>query len=188
MDAVGQSIRIQVAGMYHVGAHAIAGAPLFADEADFLFRIAQVSESVKKGETRCHAFCLMGTHEHFLLSFEEDRIADVMQQLNRTYAAAFNKRHGRKGHVYDRRYFSSLIRSDAQLLENFRYIALNPEHHRVQRAEDWPWSSYPGLIGLRPQFSFVDSAPITAAFGTGERAAQRARAFVEDGSLRSHVA
>jgi hypothetical protein len=72
---------------------------------------------------------------------------------------------------------------DAQFLQTFRYLALNPERHGAARAEDWPWSSYRGLVGHQAQFPFVDSAPILAALGPGPRALERILAFVDDGRL-----
>jgi hypothetical protein len=183
MAGMGQRHRIQAAGAYHVCNHAIAGAPLFADEADYLFRTAQLGEAVKRNEAACHAFCLIGTHEHLLLTFADDAIGCAMQKLNRGYAVAFNGRHGRKGHVYDAPYFSKRMESDAQFLQTFRYLALNPERHGAARAEGWPWSSYPGLVGHQPQFPFVDSAPILAALGPGPRALERILAFVDDARL-----
>jgi hypothetical protein len=183
MTDMGQRHRIQAAGTYHVCNHAIAGAPLFAGEADYLFRVTQLGEAVERNDLACHAFCLIGTHEHMLFSFDDDAISRVMQKLNRSYAVAFNRSHGRKGHVFDAPYFSKRIESDEQFLQTFRYIALNPERHGVARAEDWPWSSYPGLAGHRPQFPFVDSAPILAALGPGPRAQARIVAFVDDGRI-----
>jgi REP-associated tyrosine transposase len=183
MAGMGQKHRLQAAGTYHVCNHAIAGAPLFADETDYLFRVGQLGEAVTRNEIACHAFCLIGTHEHWLLTFADETIGRAMQKLNRSYAVEFNARHGRKGHVYDAPYFSKLMESDAQFLQTFRYIALNPERHGIARAEDWPWASYPGLVGHRPQFRFVDSAPILAAMGPGPRALERIVAFVNDGRL-----
>ena len=183
MDGMGSKLRDQAAGIHHVCNHAIEGAPLFADPDDYLFRLGQLSEGVRDGDVACHAYCLIGTHEHLLLAFEDDTISRVMQRLNRNYAVFFNGRHGRKGHVFDARYFSKRMESDAHLLQTFRYIALNPERHGAARAETWSWASYPGLIGLRPQPAFVDSAPIIAALGPGRRAAGRIRDFVDDGRL-----
>jgi hypothetical protein len=86
--------------------------------------------------------------------------------------------------VFGGRYFSKRMESDAHLLQTFRYIALNPERHgAAARAELWPWSSYPGVVGQQAQFPFVDSALILAALGPGRNAVQRIRAFVDDGRL-----
>ena len=53
-----------------------------------------------------------------------------------------------------------------------RYIALNPKNY-----ETWPFGSYPGLIGLRESFSFVDPAPILETFGS----VAAFRAYVDEG-------
>jgi REP element-mobilizing transposase RayT len=189
MAAMGQKRRDQAAGTYHVCNHAIAGAPLFADEGDRLFRLDQLSDAVQEGAVVCHAFCLLGTHEHLLLTFEDETIACALQKLNRNYAVAFNSRHGRAGHVFKGRYFGKRMESDAHLLQTFRYIALNPERHGAAgRAELWPWSSYPGLVGQQAQFPFVDSARIVAALGPGRAAVERIRAFVDDGRLLAAAA
>jgi hypothetical protein len=188
MTSMGQKHRDQAAGIYHVCNHAIEGAPLFADERDYLYRLGQLGDAVKDGDARCHAFCLIGTHEHLLLAFADDSIARVMQKLNRNYAVAFDGRHGRKGHVFGGRYFSKRMTSDAHLLQTFRYVALNPERHGAARAERWTWASYPGLVGEQPQFPFVDSAPILAALGPGRHAVERIRAFVDDGRLLAAAA
>jgi hypothetical protein len=183
MVAMGNKLRDQAAGIHHVCNHAIEGAPLFADADDYLRRLGQLSEAVRDGDTVCHAYCLIGTHEHLLLGFEDNAIARVMQKLNRNYAVAFNGRHGRKGHTFDARYFNKRVESDAHLLQTFRYIALNPEHHGAGRAEIWPWSSYPSLIGLRPRLPFVDPWPIVAAFGPGVHPPGRIRDFVAAGRV-----
>jgi len=176
-------LRDQAAGIHHVCNHAIAGAPLFGDADDYLFRLGQLSEIVRDGDASCLAFVLMGTHEHLLLRFEDGMISRVMQKLNRNYAVAFNRRYGRKGHVFDRRYFNKRQQSNEQLLQTFRYVALNPDRHGAARAEEWPWSSYPGLIGLKPRAPFVDAGAILEAFGPVQGTPGRIRDFVDDGRV-----
>jgi hypothetical protein len=49
-----------------------------------------------------------------------------MRHFNISYTAAFNRRHGRVGHLYQGRYKAFLIDADNYLLEVSRYIHLNP--------------------------------------------------------------
>ena len=60
------------------------------------------------------------------------------------------------------------------LLSALRYIARNPvEAGLFPRPEDWPWSSYPTLIGVaRPQ-SFVSTAWTLSLFARDRAAAVR---------------
>ena len=181
---MGELPRIQAAGMYHVSMHAIWGSLLFCDGEDYMRRLEQLVKAVKDGRMECHAFCLMGNHEHWLITVGEGVLADLMQVLNRAFARYFNRRHGRKGRVYSGPYFSVPIASERHLLEAARYLALNPEEVGFATAENWPWSSYGGLIGARDAFRFVDPSPILNAFGGGQRAIERLREFVNDGRVR----
>jgi putative transposase len=185
MLPMSQLHRIQAAGMYHVSMHAVWGALLFCDGEDYIRRVEQLVDCVDDARMECHSFCLMGNHEHWLISVAEGVLADLMQELNRAFARYFNRRHGRKGRVYSGPYFSVPIASERHLLEVARYIALNPEDAGFTTAEQWPWSSYGGLIGTRQRFRFVDPSPIVNAFGGGERAVDRFREFVNDGRIRS---
>jgi REP element-mobilizing transposase RayT len=177
--------RVQVAGTYHVSMHAVWGSLLFCDPDDYRKRIEQLEEAVDDSLLTCNAFCLMGNHEHWLITVVDDVLANVMKELNRSFARYFNRRHGRKGRVYSGPYFSVLIESERHLLEVARYLALNPEEVGFTTAERWPWSSYGGLVGTQRRFRFVDPSPILEAFGGGERAIERLSEFVADGRVRS---
>jgi len=175
--------RIQAAGLYHVWDHAVANAPLFTDERDYFSRLGLLEAAVREGRVRCHAVCLLGTHEHLLLSVEEGKLAAAMQRLNRNYAGIFNVRHGRRGRVYWAPYGSKLVESEQYLLELIRYVALNPEWATQVRAEQYLWSSYADLLGLRRAMPFVDPAPLLDAVGGGEGARARIAQLVADGRV-----
>ena len=85
---------------------------------------------------------------------------------------AYNERYERRGKVFDTPYSATLVDSESYFLSVVRYIALNPENH-----ETWPYSSYPGLIGTREPFGFVDPTSLLEAFGNVERL----RRFVDEG-------
>jgi REP element-mobilizing transposase RayT len=180
---MGRRPRIQAAGLYHVSTHAVADTWLFFDEDDYARRLAFFADAVTHHRLRCHAFCLLRNHDHFLLGVEHDCLANVMQRLNRGYAGSFNRRHGRRGHVFASPYFSVLVTSEAHMLEVVRYIALNPEFAGLGRAEDYRWSSYPSLVGFHEPVSFVDPTPLLAAVGGGRYAAREIANLVAAGRV-----
>ncbi len=49
-----------------------------------------------------------------------------MQWLHGLYAQTFNERHGRSGHLFQGRYGSVRVATDAQLWVLVRYLAVNP--------------------------------------------------------------
>ena len=130
-----------------------------------------------------YAYCLMSNHYHLLIETPEGRLVDGMRRLNGVYTQAFNRRHGRVGHVLQGRYKSILVDKDAYLLELARYIVLNPVRaSMVQRVEDWPWSSYANTAGRREAPDWLDAAWIVKQFGADATTARQAyRRFVREG-------
>jgi putative transposase len=167
--------------MYHVTTHAVANSWLFLERSDYESRLSIFADAVEDGWMRCHAFCLMGNHDHLLVTVAENRLALLMQRMNRRYAGTFNQEHGRDGRLYRAPYRSVLVVSEGHTLEVVRYIALNPEQVGGPAAEEYEWSSYPGLVGLRRPFGFVDPTPLLDAVGGGQRARGRIARFVADG-------
>lgn len=130
----------------------------------------------------CHAYCLMSTHFHLLLTTPDPNLAFGMQRLNGCYAQAFNNRRERFGHLFQGRYHAVHVESDGHLLELYRYIALNPVRAGAcRRPADWPWSSFAAAVGVAPPPSFASSDSLLRHFG-GDRkwARARLRGFVEE--------
>jgi putative transposase len=158
--------------MHHVTTRSIAEERIFRDSGDFAAAITILGDLVARDVLVCHAFCFMPTHYHLYATFSD--VSQAIHALNRRYALAYNRRYGRRGHVFDSPFSRKEVASESQARNLLRYIALNPKHH-----ETWPYSSYPGAIGTRPPFSFVDPAPVLHAFGSVDVF----RTFVEEGRV-----
>ncbi|HZP72178.1 MAG TPA: hypothetical protein VFA97_02255 [Gaiellaceae bacterium] len=156
--------------MHHATTRSIAEERIFKDAGDYATGITILAELVKAGLLACHAFCFMPTHYHVYGTLED--VSTAIHKLNRRYAVAFNHRYRRRGHVFDSPFSRTEVETERHYMELPRYVALNPPNH-----ETWPYSSYPGLIGTRPAFSFVDPTPILDAFGS----VATFRAFVDEG-------
>jgi putative transposase len=174
--------------MYHVTNHAVADSWLFLEDSDYEIRLAMIFEAVAKGSMQCHSYCLMGNHEHLLISVEADQIATLMQGLNRAYAGTFNQTYRRRGRVYRAPYDAVAVKSERHLVELIRYIALNPEIIGWGRAEAYRWSSYPALVGVVQPASFVDPTPLYDVVGGDEGAPRRIVELVHEGRVRKRAA
>jgi len=146
--------------------------------------LATAEETILRHRWVCLAYVVLGTHFHLLVRTPEADLAAGMQRLNGHYAQGFNRRHGGRGHVLESRYASVLVETDPHLRWLFRYLAWNPVAAGLcDDPKDWPWSSYPRLLGLGrarpPRFLAVDAA--LGLFGPDRATARaRLRAFVED--------
>ena len=181
-------LRIQVeGGTYHVNAHAITDAALFRDDADRRRFLDLLDRTVAAHEWACHAYCLMANHYHFVVHTPDANLGVGMKWLNGAYSQGFNRRHGTRGHVFESRYYATLVEREAQLLENLRYVVNNPvEAGLCDDAADWPWSSYRAWMGTAPCPPFLSVGWVLAHFGLDvERARERLGEFVASGVKRA---
>ena len=135
------------AGLFHVTARSIAEEHIFRDDRDYLAGIQHLAELSSEGFLVCYGLCLIPTDYHLLATFEEGMLKRSIHRLNRRYAVGFNRRHARRGHVFDSPYASVEVVDDAHWQWIDTYIAENPPHR------PWPWSSYDS------ELSFVQPQP-----------------------------
>lgn len=179
---MGRPNRVQAAGaIYHVTARGNRGQSLYYDNDDRRRFLGISSVAIAEEEWKCHGFCLLTNHFHFLLTTKHANLARGMHRLNSTYANSFNRRHRKQGHLLERRYFSGLVETDAHFLDVIRYMALNPVRAGIcARPEDWQWSSYRAALGLVPKPDFLSLDAVLGQFSEDPiQAGHKLRAFVE---------
>jgi REP element-mobilizing transposase RayT len=82
----------------------------------------------------------MPNHFHLVVLTELERLSRGMHHLSFRYAQAFNRRHGRVGHLFQERFHTVVVRSDEQFDTVCAYVLDNPLRARLCNArEDWPW-------------------------------------------------
>ena len=96
--------------------------------------------SQPSGFFACRGFCLMPTHYHLLAWFETDMLPVAIHRLNRRYAGGFNRRHSRRGHVFDSPYTSVFVEDDVHYRWLDEYIAANPGNGPGRGARTTPRS------------------------------------------------
>jgi REP element-mobilizing transposase RayT len=135
------------AGFFHVTARSIAEEHIFRDDRDYHAGVQLLGELATASFFDCHGFCLMPTHYHLLAWFEEDMLKKAMHRFNRRYAGGFNRRHHRRGHVFDSPYTSVEVVAESHAFHLPDYLAENPPYR------PWPWSSFDA------QYTFVKPPP-----------------------------
>lgn len=80
-----------------------------------------------------------------------------MKALAARAARYRNRLEGRSGTLWESRYKSSIVQTDAYLLACARYIELNPVRARVvAEPADYLWSSYRDRMGLTEYVDWLD--------------------------------
>src|ERR687895_1181931 len=116
-------LRIEFSGaIYHVTSRGNAREDICLDDTDRAMFIGVLAKVISRFDWRCHAYCLMGNHYHLLIETREATLDRGMCLLNGLYARRVNRRHGRVGHLFERRYYDKLVRGESQFKQNARYI------------------------------------------------------------------
>jgi hypothetical protein len=101
------------------------------------------------------------------------------------YAVWHNRRHSRKGHLFQNRYKSIVVEEDPYFLELVRYIHLNPVRaglvNKLSELDKYPYTGHAVIVGQR-DFPCQEVQGLLAWFGDRVREARREyRRFVAAG-------
>ena len=145
----------------HITQRAAGREPLFVQEQDYLVMLGLFKESTEKFGLKYHSFCLMPNHVHILVRPQEKNLARAMGSMFSRYAARFNHRYQRRGHLFGGPYRQSVCLDDSYLLAASIYIHLNPVRAGIcDSARDYKWSSLSLFCRGGPVQSFVDPGPV----------------------------
>lgn len=133
-------------GIYHIMLRGIEGRNLFENEEDKETFIEAIIKAKEKGEFLLYGYCLMDNHVHMLIK-EGEEIGTSIKRITVSYVQWYNNKYGREGHLFQNRYKSEVVESEAYLLVVLRYIHQNPIKARiVSIIGEYPWSSYTKYI------------------------------------------
>ncbi|MEO6276504.1 transposase [Roseateles sp.] len=134
--------------LYHVTSRGDRREDIFVDDNDRARLLAVVGQGLARFDAQLLAYCLMGNHYHFVLHTRRANLSLLMRHVNGVYTQAFNRRHGKVGHLFQGRFKAILVDREAYLLEVCRYVELNPVRAgMVAGPAGWPWSSYRAHTG-----------------------------------------
>ena len=121
--------------LYHVTVRGVQKSAIVRDDHDRIRWLEYLKAAVNRAGLELYAFTLMDNHFHLFLSTPKANLGEAMQYLNGSYAAYFNARHERKGHLFDNRYHAVLVESQGHYLEVSRYVHLNPVRAKLLTVE-----------------------------------------------------
>ncbi len=126
--------------------------PIFLDDQDRQAWRDHLRESSLVAGVEIHAYVLLENHVHLLATPRRGAAAlgRMMQSLGRRYVAAFNRRHGRSGTLWEGRYRAAVVDPETALMAVMRYIDSHPQRSGlVPEAALYGWSSLAHHLGRR---------------------------------------
>ena len=130
---------------FHVLNRAVGRRTIFESDADYAEFIDVVAEALRTRPMRICSYCVMPNHWHMVLWPEHDGdLSAFVQHVSNLHVKRWKKAHQEigYGHLYQGRFKSFPIQTDAYFQTVIRYVERNPlRANLVARSEDWPWSS-----------------------------------------------
>lgn len=116
--------RLAVAGHVHyVVQRGHSGGAIVADDADRRTFVDALREAARSHGCLLHAYAIGDREVHVLLSPPSaEALSRTMQALGRRYAAAFNRRHGRSGALWDGRFRAAVVEPGPATLAALRLV------------------------------------------------------------------
>jgi len=176
-------LRVEYAGaFYHVINRGNGGDVIFKSIRDRNRFLSYLGKASERFSIRIHAYCLMSNHYHLLVETPEPNLSRAVQWINVSYAAYFNRKRDRHGHLFQGRFKAILVQADEYLKQLSRYIHLNPVRAGlVGKPRDYTWSSYPAFAGKIKKPDWLEADWLLSQFGTKRKEAEKNyRRFVED--------
>jgi putative transposase len=172
--------RVDVEGaLHHVFDRGNRRQVICEDSLDYLLFLSLIERAVKRFEWLVHAYCVMPNHYHLLIETPKAGLSRGMQLVNGRYAQAFNSGRRLDGHLFQGRFGSKLVESEAHAVWVNRYIARNPvEAGLAADPAAWEWSSYGALRrGRAPRWLAHDA--VLRLLGEGEAAVAYERLILD---------
>ncbi|MDR1272666.1 MAG: transposase [Clostridiales Family XIII bacterium] len=129
-------------GIYHVLLRGINKQNIFEEDEDYDKFLGFLGQVKKLSGFELYAYCLMGNHVHMLLKEKEESISMAIRRLGARYAFWFNWKYQRSGHLFQDRFKSEPVETDAYFITVINYIHQNPVKADIcKEAADYMWGS-----------------------------------------------
>ena len=155
--------RLAAGGLvYHVLNRRVGRLPLFETAGDYSAFEQILEEAHARSRIRITAYCLMPNHWHLLLwPRQEGELSEVLRWVTVTHSQRWHahRKSAGTGPVYQGRFKSFAVQTDAHFLTVARYVERNALRAKlVDQAQAWRWCS----LWRRTQGDSVHSSWLSA--------------------------
>lgn len=152
---------------------------VFVERQDYLYYLDTLKEWKRELKVSVYGYCLMTNHVHLILNpnNEPENLGKLMKRLAGRQTRYVNHQENRSGSLWEGRYKSSPIETNAYLLSCLRYVERNPvKAGMVENAVDYEWSSYSQHAGKADE-KWIDDDSMYLSLGSSQL--ERERHYIE---------
>jgi putative transposase len=127
----------------HIFSRSLETRWIFQKAEDFAYFQKLLIDHKDRYGFKIHHYCLMNTHFHLAVSLSDWQLfSQGLKSIKWKYTTVYNKKHKRRGPLWQERFKSLLIEDERYLNACGLYIENNPvKAGMVKKAVDWPYSS-----------------------------------------------
>jgi putative transposase len=143
--------RLVVPGLVHLLVQRGHNAqPVFVDDEDRRLYLAALLDALRSQAVVLHAYALLDNEVQLLLRPpSEPALSRMMQALGRRYVAAFNRRHGRSGTIWEGRFRAGVVQDGEPTLQGMLLVDSSPARRGLAASmHAGHWSSARHRLGL----------------------------------------
>lgn len=156
---------------HHIIVRGVDGLAIFNTDRKKERYVALMKDVHESHDLSVYAIGFLDNHVHQFVRRNQDEMGKFYRRVNGRFSQWYNHTFDRTGTLYDGRYFSVLVDSDAYFHSLWRYV-----HHQgvqvgwYERPEEDPWSSAGVYLGTSTRFTWIDwrEAVETLGVGTGD--------------------
>ncbi len=138
---------------YHIYNRGNNGEDIFMEDQNYVYFLALLKKHIIP-VAYILSYCLLKNHFHLLINtkkLEDKNISQAFSNFFNAYAKAINKKYGRRGSLFQRKFKRIKVDQEDYLRKLIVYINLNPVHHGFcDHYEKYIYSSFKGLISEKP--------------------------------------
>lgn len=128
---------------YHIITRGNQKQSVFQGKRDYEKYLAILLKYKNRFGFKLFAFCLMPNHVHLLMQVANPvSVPQIMHRINLSYTLYYNYTHDKVGHLWQDRFKSRIVETDAYLEECACYIENNPVRANLaSHVTEHPWNS-----------------------------------------------
>ncbi|MDD4996498.1 MAG: transposase [Patescibacteria group bacterium] len=129
--------------LYHIVCRGVNQRCIFRAPQDYKKFLTILKKAKKMFGFYLYSYNLLPNHFHLYVEVGEVVVSKIMHYINSYYAGYFNRRYKRKGHLFQDRFYASLINTESYFWAVSAYIDLNALRAGLcKKLEDYLWSSF----------------------------------------------
>ncbi len=167
---MGRETRMNRCGHFHISNRGVGLREVFLSNEDRVFFISLMCDAAKRYEFTVHGYALISNGYNMVVETTKNNLSHIMKQINGQYTSYFNRRYGRRGHLWEGRFKSWYIEDRGFILEILTYIEHLPVYTgSATEKEHYHYSTYRQFIGIDERLSCLQGSIVFQAFNSSEQ-------------------